>query len=78
MGDHYEYIAVYVDDLCVISKDSQKLIDTLSKDRKFKLKGTGPIEFHLGCDCFRDRHKVLCYGPLKYIKKTLDTFKHIF
>ena len=67
MGDHYEYIAVYVNDLCIVSKDPQKLIDTLTNNHEFKLKGTGPITFHLGCDFFRDEHGVLCYAPRKYI-----------
>ena len=78
MGNHYEYIAVYVDDLCIVSKDSQKLIDTLTDDHKFKLKGTGPISFHLGCDFFRDKDGVLCYAPRKYIEKTLDNYQRLF
>ncbi len=44
----------------------------------FKLKGTGPIEFHLGCDFFRDSDGVLCYAPRKYIEKTLDNYKRLF
>ena len=77
-GDHYEYIAVYVDDLLLIGKDPQVIVDILSKTYKFKLKGTGPIEFHLGCDFFRDGEGNLCYAPRKYIEKTLDNYKRIF
>ena len=51
--DHYEYIAVYVDDLAIVSRNPQSIIDVLINKYKFKLKGTGPIEFYLGCDCFR-------------------------
>ena len=52
MADHYEYIGVYVDDLIIISKDPKAIIDELTVKRKFKLKGTGPVSFHLGCDFF--------------------------
>ena len=71
-GDHWEYIAVYVDDLLIASKDPQAIIDMLEKDYNFKLKGTGPISFHLGCDFFRDDDGNLCYAPKKYIEKILD------
>ena len=54
-GDHYEYIAVYVDDLMIASKDPKQIISALtSKPNNFKLKGTGPLTFHLGCDFVRD------------------------
>ena len=78
MGDHYEYIGVYVDDCAIVSKNPQGIIDTLVNDHKFKLKGTGPITFHLGCDYFRDEHGVLCYAPRKYIEKMLENYKRIF
>ena len=49
-GNHYEYIAVYVDDLLIASRNPQAIIDSLTNDPvNFKLKGTGPVEFHLGC-----------------------------
>ncbi len=78
MGDHYEYIAVYVDDLLIVSKDPQGIIDLLTKEHDFKLKGTGPISFHLGCDFFRDEDGVLCYAPKKYIEKILDNYRRLF
>ena len=77
-GDHYEYIAVYVDDLLIVSKKAQELIDAFTNDHKFKLKGTGPVSFHLGCDFFRDEDGVLCYAPRKCIIKCLDNYKRIF
>jgi hypothetical protein len=48
----YEYIAVYVDDLAIAMADPQEFVDVLEKKHKFKLKGTGTIAFHLGCDFF--------------------------
>ena len=78
MGDHYEYIAVYVDDLMILSKKPQALIDELVKKYNFKLKGTGKISFHLGCDFFYDDEGVLCFAPRKYIQKICDNYQRIF
>ena len=77
-GDHYEYIAVYVDDLAIASRDPQAIIDCLVNEHNFKLKGTGPIKFHLGCDFSRDKDGVLYYAPLKYIEKIIDNYTRIF
>jgi hypothetical protein len=38
-GDYYEYIAVYVDDLEIASKDPKGITDTLTTTYGFKLKG---------------------------------------
>ena len=62
----YEYIAVYVDDLAIAMKDPKELTDILEKRHKFKLKGTGPITFHLGMDFTRDDDNTLCILPTKY------------
>ena len=77
-GDHYECIAACVDDLLIASRNAQSIIDSLTNECKFKLKGTGPISFHLGCDFFRDDDGVLCYAPRKYIDKCLQTYKRLF
>ena len=45
-----KHVAVYVDDLLISSKDSENVVKCLLEDHKFKLKGTGPIKYHLGCD----------------------------
>jgi hypothetical protein len=55
-GDHYEYIAVYVDDLLIASRKPQEIITALETTHKFRLKGSGPTTFHLGCDFFRDKN----------------------
>lgn len=63
-GDHYEYIASYVDDLLIASKKPQAIIMALEAGpHQFLLKGTGPVKFHLGCDYFRDEDGTLCVGP---------------
>ena len=48
-GQAYEYIAVCVDDLCVASKVPGKIFQTFKIKYKFKLKGDGPLDYHLGC-----------------------------
>ena len=78
MGDHYEYIAVYVDNLLICSRTSQPIVDMLEKKYQFKLKGTGNISFHLGCDYFRDEDGRLCYAPFKYLEKAMANYERIF
>jgi hypothetical protein len=78
VDDHYEHIAVYVDDLAIASKDPNGIIRALTEDHKFKLKGTGPIEFHLGCDFFRDKEGVLCFAPRKYVDKLVASYERMF
>ena len=46
-GSHYEYIAVYFDDLAICMKDPKSFCDTLKEKYKLKLKGVGPINYHL-------------------------------
>ena len=78
-GDHYEYIAVYVDDLLIASKDPQSIIKSLTdKPNNFKLKGTGPVTYHLGCDFFRDADNVLCMAPKKYIERMVAQYTKLF
>jgi hypothetical protein len=77
-GNIYEYIAVYVDDLAIAAKDPKGITDILMDKHKFKLKGTGPITYHLGCDFFRDKDGVMCMAPNKYIDKMVSTYEQMF
>jgi len=77
-GDIYEYIGVYVDDLAIAAKDPKSITDKLMEQYGFKLKGTGPLTFHLGCDFVRDSDGVLCIKPTKYIAKVVETYKRLF
>jgi hypothetical protein len=77
-GNKYEYVAVYVDDLAFAMEDPNELVKLLVGKHKFKLKGTGSITFHLGCDFFRDESKVLCMAPRKYIEKVIDGYERMF
>jgi hypothetical protein len=62
-GDLYEYVATYVDDLCLGMLDPKSFTDTLQKKYNFKLKGTGPIDFHLG---------------QSYVDKMIDTYVQLY
>ena len=77
-GDVYGYIAVYVDDLAFCMKDPEDFARILRETHKFKLKGTGSIAFHLGCDFVRDDEGVLAMGPRKYIEQMLDGYEQMF
>lgn len=77
-GHFYEYVAVYTDDLTIASKKPKAITDALEKVYKFKLKGTAPLNFLLGCDYYRDSNGVLCQHPKKFIEKMEDTYVNLF
>ena len=47
-ADHYEFIATYVDDLLVFSRDPNPIINEIKDD--YILKGVGEPEYYLGAD----------------------------
>ena len=77
-GDVYEYIAVYVDDLAIAMLNPEEFVKVLIDKYKFKLKGTGPISFHLGCEFVRDEEGVLCLRPRKYIERMVASYEQMF
>jgi hypothetical protein len=77
-GDHYEYLGVYVNDLEIASRSPNEIIQELLTTYKFKLKGTGPMTYHLGCDFTRDGDDVLVQSPEKYLERTFDEYARIF
>ena len=48
LGTHYEYIATYVDDLMIASKNPEQIIKELEED--YLLKGVGEPQYYLGGD----------------------------
>ena len=78
MGDYYEYIGVYVDDMEVAARVAKKVIDEFTETYNLKVKGTGPIHYHLGCDFYRDAQGRLCISPKKYVEKMVDSYKNMF
>ena len=45
---------------------------------KFKIKGIGPIKYHLGCDLFREEDGTLCFLPRKHIEKMIEGYVTMF
>ena len=58
--------------------NSMKVADKLMKEHGFKLKGTGPISYHLGCDFFRDQDGTLCMTPKTYIHWISNNYEKLF
>ena len=69
---HYEYIAVYVDDLAICIKDPKAFCDTLKEKYKLKLKGVGPINYHLGCGYTRDEDGTLVADQENMLRRYLS------
>ena len=51
---YYEYIAVYVDDLCIAAESPSAIIDIFKTKYHLKVKGDGKLSYHLGADYFED------------------------
>ena len=78
-GDHYEYIACYVDDLLVASRNPKAIMDQLKGEpHNFKLKGDGPVTFHLGCNFERDPDGTLKMSPNNYIERIEAQYVALF
>ena len=77
-GTCYEYIDVYVDDLAIAAKDSQAFCNELKKKYNLKLKGVGPLEYHLGCTYKKDPDGTLAADPRRYVNKILESFERMF
>ena len=72
-SNHYEYIAVSVDDLAICMKDPNAFCDTLKEKYKLKLKGVGPISYHLGCGYTRDEDGTLVADSRIYVGQILES-----
>ena len=74
----YEYIAVYVDDLCIAAQDPKEIINVLKSKYQLKVKGDGPLTYHLGADFFQDPDGTMVSQPKKYIEKLKETYTRLF
>jgi len=77
-GTHHEHITAHVDDSVIASRTPGSIVDALVNKRSFKLKGTGPAQFHSACDFFRDEKGALRCGPKKRIEKILENHRCTF
>ena len=55
----YDYIAVYVDDLCIAAESPCTFIDILKTKYNLKVIGDGNLSYHLGADYFEDQMEPL-------------------
>ena len=62
-GDHYKYVYVYIDDLVLVINNSQAFIIMIRDKHKFKLKGTGPINYYLETNFSRNKNGAFSYLP---------------
>ena len=70
----YEYLAIYVDDLCIAAQDPGQIIQSLKEDFKLKVKGDGPLSHDLGADYTRDKDNTLVCQPKKYIERLAESY----
>ena len=78
-GGHWEYIAVYSDDLLVFSKDPVKILRGL--ETLYPLKGVGKPEFYLGGDVNMTktaRGISHTFSARTYIKNVCDKIEKMF
>ena len=78
VGESYDYLCVWVDDLFVISDRPDDFFKTLTDKYKFKLKGVGQPEYHLGGDFGRDPDGTLYWSAKTYVKKLLAQYERLF
>ena len=78
MKDKYDYIAIYVDELLIASEKPQEIIQDLKEKFMLKIKGDGPLEYHLGCDYKLDKDGTVVAQPTRYINKILESYKNMF
>ena len=74
----YEYIAVYVDDLCIAAESPSAIIQIFKSKYHLKVKGDGKLTYNLGADYFEDPDATFCSQAKKYIDKLADTYKRLF
>ena len=68
MGNHYEYIATYIDALLITSRDPAPIIKEL--ERTYTLKGVGDPVYYLGMDIVQT--KELDTWKMEPIDRILD------
>ena len=59
----YEYIAVYVDDLCIVAGSPSAIISIFKTKYHLKVKGDGKLNYHLGADYLKTQMELLLANP---------------
>jgi hypothetical protein len=73
-----KYIAVYIDTIAVAAHDLNTIVKQLKNVHKYKLKGIGPLEYHLGCTFKQDKDGTLSCHPRKYIAQKMEYYKCMY
>ena len=76
--DYYECVSVYSCDLLIASKEPKSATDVLTNKHYFKLKGTGPISYNLGCGFGRDDDGTLIFLPKKHVETMVGCYYNMF
>ena len=69
---------MYVDDLCIAAQHPKEIINILKAKYNLKVKGNGPLTYHLGADYFQDPDGTMVSQPKKYIEKLKETYVRLF
>jgi hypothetical protein len=73
--DHYEYIAVFVDDLLVFSKQPETILEQI----KYEMKNVGPPEYYNGADMsINPEFGYWQISAKTYIKNTCEKIEVLF
>ena len=65
---------MYVDDLCIAAHDPEEFINILRTKYKLKVKGDGPLTYHLGAGYYHDPDGTMVSQPKKNIEKLKQTY----
>ena len=74
----YEYIAVYVDNLCIAPESPSAIIQIFKSKYHLKVKRDGKLAYHLGADYFENPDGTFVSHFKKYIDKLADTYRRLF
>ena len=67
------------DPVTLAMQEPQAFCDILTSTKyDYKLKGAGPISYHLGCEFFHDSDGVLYSSPRNYVDKMVDGHARIY
>ena len=67
--DCYKYVATYVNGLAITIADPELFIKQLKENtfKVFELKGSGELNFHLGCGFKHDSNGILYMDAQRYV-----------
>ena len=77
MKDHYEYIAVIVDDLLIFSKNGMKIINHMKEKYGYQFKGVGKPEYYNGADFLFTREGFPVMHCKTYVTNVCDRIEKV-